>query len=503
VKEIRELIKKGEETGQLTYDEVHEFLPKEMVGPKEIENILNTLEELGIKVVDFPRGKGPKVKPRKKKSIDEYLGIPPEIRVDDPVGMYLREMGETPLLSGKEEVVLARKIEKGRKKVEKVVLESKFVRGEIRRISKRLGGGRVKIREVIRTDPEVKLSSQERERLRKKFERLVRGIDKREREIKEIKESLAKKVLTERGRKTLKGKIKRKEREIARFVERAQLHSQEIKKIARKIVGMAEKDKAKGEIKIIGKKIALIEEGTERAKKYMARANLRLVISIARRYTNRGLSFLDLIQEGNIGLMKAVEKFKYKKGFKFSTYATWWIRQAITRAIADQSRTIRIPVHMIEQINRVIQTSRYLLQNLGREPTPEEIAKELRVSPLKVKQILKVAQEPVSLETPIGEEEESALGDFLEDTEAESPVEATVFLMLQEQLREILTTLPEREREIIRLRFGLEDGYRHTLEEVGERFKVTRERIRQIESKALRKLKHPSRSKKLKDYLEA
>ena len=281
-------------------------------------------------------------------------------------------------------------------------------------------------------------------------------------------------------------------------------HEEEITRMQRRISTVAESSGLTiAEIKDVNRRISIGEAKARRAKKEMVEANLRLVISIAKKYTNRGLQFLDLIQEGNIGLMKAVDKFEYKRGYKFSTYATWWIRQAITRAIADQARTIRIPVHMIETINKLIRTSRQLVQELGREPTPEEIAQKMDVPVDKVRKVLKIAQEPISLETPIGEEEDSHLGDFIEDKQVVSPVESIIGLSLREQTNKVLNTLTPREEKVLRLRFGLSDGCEHTLEEVGQDFAVTRERIRQIEAKALRKLRHPSRSKKLRSFLES
>jgi len=344
---VRELISLGQSKGFLTYSEIQEILDKVELDASQVENIYDTLESMGIDVVDDRVSEEELLK-------DDLENLPEGIAIDDPVRMYLKEIGKIPLLTPEEEIELAKRI----------------------------------------------------------------------------------------------------------------------------------------------------EQGDEEAKKRLAEANLRLVVSIAKRYVGRGMLFLDLIQEGNLGLLKAVEKFDYRKGYKFSTYATWWIRQAITRAIADQARTIRIPVHMVETINKLVRVSRQLLQEKGREPTPEEIAKEMNMPVEKVREILKIAQEPVSLETPIGEEEDSHLGDFIPDDDALAPSEAAAYSMLKEQLLEVLDSLNEREKKVLKLRFGLEDGRARTLEEVGKEFNVTRERIRQIEAKALRKLRHPSRSKKLKDFLE-
>ena len=349
ISKIKELIEKGKAKGDLTYKEIMDMLEEVDLQPEQIEKVYETLESLGIDVIDEAAEE--EVSPDKE---DTSISVPESINIDDPVRMYLKEIGKVPLLTADEEVELAR----------------------------RMG------------------------------------------------------------------------------------------------------------------------EGDEMAKRKLVKANLRLVVSIAKRYVGRGMLFLDLIQEGNLGLIKAVEKFDYTKGFKFSTYATWWIRQAITRAIADQARTIRIPVHMVETINKLIRVSRQLLQEYGREPLPEEIAEEMDIPEEKVREIMKIAQEPVSLETPIGEEEDSHLGDFIPDEEAQAPAEAAAFTLLKEQLMDVLDTLTSREEKVLRLRFGLDDGRARTLEEVGREFNVTRERIRQIEAKALRKLRHPSRSKKLKDYLD-
>ncbi|MDK2902892.1 MAG: polymerase primary sigma factor [Clostridiales bacterium] len=346
---LKQLIETGKSKGVLTYKEIMDMLEDVDIDPDQIDKIYDTLETLGIDVVEEPIEHAENIVEE-----DLEVGLPEGVNIDDPVRMYLKEIGKIPLLSSDEEIELAKRI----------------------------------------------------------------------------------------------------------------------------------------------------EQGDEEAKKKLAEANLRLVVSIAKRYVGRGMLFLDLIQEGNLGLLKAVEKFDYRKGYKFSTYATWWIRQAITRAIADQARTIRIPVHMVETINKLVRVSRQLMQELGREPAPEEIADEMGISVEKVRDIMKIAQEPVSLETPIGEEEDSHLGDFIPDDDAPAPAEAAAFTLLKEQLMDVLDTLTPREEKVLRLRFGLDDGRARTLEEVGKEFDVTRERIRQIEAKALRKLRHPSRSKKLKDYLE-
>ena len=384
IDEVRDLVTKGKERGFLTNEEVIEALAPVDVSAEQMDNILQHLQDENIEVVEMVDELDAEEFAREARSArDEELAL--KAPTNDPVRMYLKEIGKVPLLTAEQEVILAKAIDEG--------------------------------------------------------EAATAEIDK----------------ATDNGRKLTAARL----RELQRIERHGQL-----------------------------------------AKKKLIEANLRLVVSIAKRYVGRGMLFLDLIQEGNLGLIRAVEKFDYNKGFKFSTYATWWIRQAITRAIADQARTIRIPVHMVETINKLIRIQRQLLQDLGREPTPEEIGREMEFSPEKVREILKVSQEPVSLETPIGEEEDSHLGDFIEDSDAVVPVDAASFILLQEQLDSVLHTLSEREKKVIQLRFGLTDGHPRTLEEVGREFGVTRERIRQIESKTLSKLRHPSRSQKLRDYLE-